>query len=229
VDAAFDDMHRRFPAADWVRDDETARDMAAKAFGEQRWPLPIVLIGSPFHIQVWKALLRIPAGATATYGDVARWAGKPKAYQATGAAIGANPVSLLIPCHRVIAKRRTAHRVSLGPGAQGGDAGHGGGGERSGEVGASTTRLMLIRPEGLDGMVCSGRGLGRLRARRCAAAKRSLSKVSPEQRLLIKTSGRSALRSSSPASAAGGGGARGISSSSKTILQPSGRRCQTRT
>ena len=76
----------------------------------------MVLIGSPFHVQVWKALLRIPAGATATYGDVARWAGKPKAYQATGAAIGANPVSLLIPCHRVIARdgRLTGYHWGLG-------------------------------------------------------------------------------------------------------------------
>ena len=115
-DAAFADMHRRFPAADWVRDDDTAREMAVRAFGEGDGPLPIVLIGSPFHIQVWKALLRIPAGATATYGDVARWAGKPKAFQATGAAIGANPVSLLIPCHRVIARdgRLTGYHWGLG-------------------------------------------------------------------------------------------------------------------
>ena len=64
----------------------------------------MVLIGSPFHIQVWKALLRIPQGATATYGDVAAWAGKPGAFRAIGAAIGANPVSFLIPCHRAIAR-----------------------------------------------------------------------------------------------------------------------------
>ncbi|MCL6499749.1 MAG: methylated-DNA--[protein]-cysteine S-methyltransferase, partial [Firmicutes bacterium] len=63
----------------------------------------IVLIGSPFHIQVWKALLRIPAGRTSTYGQVASWAGAPRAYQATGGAIGANPISLLIPCHRATA------------------------------------------------------------------------------------------------------------------------------
>jgi len=64
LDAAFADMHRRFPAADWIRDDQTARDMAVKAFGDGGGPLPVVLIGSPFHIQVWKALLTIPAGAT---------------------------------------------------------------------------------------------------------------------------------------------------------------------
>ncbi len=103
-DAAFADMHRRFPAADWVRDDEAAAAMALRAFAGEGGPLPLVLIGSPFHIQVWKALLTIPAGRTATYGDVAGWAGKPRAFQAAGAAVGANPVSLLIPCHRVIAR-----------------------------------------------------------------------------------------------------------------------------
>ncbi|ATQ45138.1 methylated-DNA--[protein]-cysteine S-methyltransferase [Caulobacter mirabilis] len=103
-DAAFADMHRRFPAAEWIRDDDAARAIALQAFCGEGGPLPVVLIGSPFHVQVWKALLRIPTGQTATYADVAAWAGKPKAFQAAGAAVGANPVSLLIPCHRVIAR-----------------------------------------------------------------------------------------------------------------------------
>lgn len=101
-DAALADMHRRFPAADWVRDDGAAAAMAVTAFSGGS--VPLVLIGSPFHVQVWKALLRIAPGETATYADVAAWAGKPKAFQAAGAAVGANPVSLLIPCHRVIAR-----------------------------------------------------------------------------------------------------------------------------
>ncbi len=100
----FADMHARFPAADWTRDDQAAQATAVHAFAGGEGPLPIVLIGSPYHVQVWKALLQIPAGETATYGQVASWAGKPKAFQATGGAIGANPISLLIPCHRAIAK-----------------------------------------------------------------------------------------------------------------------------
>jgi len=103
-EATHADMHRRFPAADWVRDDAVAAAAAVQAFAGGHGPMPLVLIGSPFHIQVWKALLRIPAGATSTYGQIAAWAGKPRAYQATGGAIGANPISLLIPCHRAIAK-----------------------------------------------------------------------------------------------------------------------------
>jgi AraC family transcriptional regulator, regulatory protein of adaptative response / methylated-DNA-[protein]-cysteine methyltransferase len=105
-EAAFADMHARFPAARWIRDDGEAAAMAHRAFaaGGEGEPVPVVLMGPPFHVQVWKALLRIPKGATATYADVAGWAGKPGAFRATGAAIGANPISFLIPCHRAIAR-----------------------------------------------------------------------------------------------------------------------------
>ena len=102
--AAFDDMHARWPAARWTRDEAAAAAMARQVFLGGEGSTPVVLIGPPFHVQVWKALLRIPAGRTASYGDVAAWAGKPGACRATGAAIGANPVSFLIPCHRAIAR-----------------------------------------------------------------------------------------------------------------------------
>ena len=103
-EAALADMRRRWPAADWTRDDAAAQDAALSVFAGQGQRLPVVLMGPPFHIQVWKALLRIPEGRTASYADVAALAGKPGAFQATGAAIGANPLSWLIPCHRAIAK-----------------------------------------------------------------------------------------------------------------------------
>ncbi|MDB5439845.1 MAG: 6-O-methylguanine methyltransferase, partial [Caulobacteraceae bacterium] len=101
--ATYADLHRRWPAADWRRDDAATGAFAHRLFvgGEAT---PLALIGPPFHIQVWKALLRIPAGSTATYSQVAEWAGKPGAARATGAAIGANPISLLIPCHRVLSR-----------------------------------------------------------------------------------------------------------------------------
>lgn len=103
-EAAFEDMRRRWPAAEWIRDDAEAAVMAARSFGgEGGEPLPLVLIGPPFHVQVWKALLRIAPGRTASYGAVAAMAGKPGAFRATGAAVGANPISWLIPCHRALA------------------------------------------------------------------------------------------------------------------------------
>lgn len=101
-EAALQDMRRRWPAADWRRDDAGAAALAARAFGDET--VPLELIGPPFHVQVWKALLRIPPGATLSYGEVAALAGKPGAFRATGAAIGANPISWIIPCHRALAR-----------------------------------------------------------------------------------------------------------------------------
>jgi methylated-DNA-[protein]-cysteine S-methyltransferase len=64
--------------------------------------LPLSLRGTPFQEDVWKALLRIPFGETASYKDVAAEVGRPDAVRAVGAANGANPVSLIVPCHRVL-------------------------------------------------------------------------------------------------------------------------------
>ena len=103
--AALEDLRRRWPAAAWARDDALAERHAQGVFGRGAAP-PLYLIGPPFHVQVWKALLRIAPGQTATYGQVAAWAGRPGAHRATGAAIGANPISYLIPCHRAIGADR---------------------------------------------------------------------------------------------------------------------------
>jgi AraC family transcriptional regulator of adaptative response/methylated-DNA-[protein]-cysteine methyltransferase len=70
--------------------------------GDRRRKLRLDLHGTNMQIQVWQALLRIPAGETVTYSDIAREIGKPKAARAVGNAVGSNPISLLIPCHRVI-------------------------------------------------------------------------------------------------------------------------------
>lgn len=67
--------------------------------------------GGNFRIKVWEALLRIPPGRLATYGDVARAVGRPGAERAVGGAVAANPVALLIPCHRVI---RASGRFAVG-------------------------------------------------------------------------------------------------------------------
>lgn len=64
--------------------------------------IPFDLQGTPFQRSVWAALLGIDAGTTRSYGDIARAVGKPVAVRAVGAAVGRNPVSILVPCHRVI-------------------------------------------------------------------------------------------------------------------------------
>ncbi len=65
---------------------------------------PVHLMGTPFQMQVWKLLQEIPYGKTTTYGALATALGKPGASQAVGNAVGRNPVSLIVPCHRVVGK-----------------------------------------------------------------------------------------------------------------------------
>ncbi|MFZ6649595.1 methylated-DNA--[protein]-cysteine S-methyltransferase [Undibacterium sp. TJN25] len=104
--------HRHFKGSDgWVRDDGNAILADVKqqlqeyfAGSRRRFELPLdISSGTPFQQQVWQALLDIPFGATASYGELARRIGKPAAVRAVGAANGRNPVSIIVPCHRVIA------------------------------------------------------------------------------------------------------------------------------
>jgi AraC family transcriptional regulator of adaptative response/methylated-DNA-[protein]-cysteine methyltransferase len=64
----------------------------------------VVLIGTDFEVRVWETLLKIPMGKATTYSDIANTIGKPKAPRAVGAAVGKNPISFVVPCHRVIGK-----------------------------------------------------------------------------------------------------------------------------
>lgn len=83
----------------------TARALDAywNAAGSGRRPgVPLDPAGTAFQQAVWRALRRIPAGATRSYAQIARLAGRPRAARAVGAAIGRNPVSILVPCHRVL-------------------------------------------------------------------------------------------------------------------------------
>jgi methylated-DNA-[protein]-cysteine S-methyltransferase len=69
---------------------------------EEAFDVPLDLRGTPFQVRVWRQLLDIPYGATVSYGEVARAIGNPRASQAVGAAVGKNPVPIVVPCHRVI-------------------------------------------------------------------------------------------------------------------------------
>lgn len=92
---------------DWVEDagafDEPLRQLAEYFDGTRTtFDVRIELHGSPFQRQVWEALLEVPYGGTASYGDIARRVGRPTAARAVGAANGRNPVSIIVPCHRVV-------------------------------------------------------------------------------------------------------------------------------
>ncbi|WP_170973297.1 bifunctional helix-turn-helix domain-containing protein/methylated-DNA--[protein]-cysteine S-methyltransferase [Rhizobium sp. FKY42] len=107
-DACFYDMARRWPNANYAEDADATAPYISRVFDARRWaceePLRVVLIGSDFQIRVWQSLLKIPFGKAVTYSDVARDIGQPTASRAVGAAIGRNPISFVVPCHRALGK-----------------------------------------------------------------------------------------------------------------------------
>ncbi len=97
------DMRARWPNATFVRNEEALRGWVEAAFGSGG-EAQLALMGAPFQIKVWEALLSIPSGYVTTYSDIARSIGSPKAVRAVGTAVGRNPISWLIPCHRALRK-----------------------------------------------------------------------------------------------------------------------------
>lgn len=96
------ELRRRWPAARLERSDGDAREVIDRVFASEAVPLHVR--GTNFQVQVWQALLGIPAGAVACYQDVARGIDRPEAVRAVAGAIAANRIAWLIPCHRVIRK-----------------------------------------------------------------------------------------------------------------------------
>ena len=83
--------------------EQLGRELAEYFAGQrQRFDVPLDLIGTPFQLRVWQALLAIPHGQTRSYAQQARSIGQPTATRAVAAANGANKVSIIVPCHRVI-------------------------------------------------------------------------------------------------------------------------------
>ncbi|MCY4231634.1 MAG: methylated-DNA--[protein]-cysteine S-methyltransferase [Alphaproteobacteria bacterium] len=114
--AGFENMARRWPAATFTEAPSRTAALAERIFRPQGGapPLPLCLHGTNFQIRVWDALLRIPPGALTAYGDVAAAVGAPRAARAVGAAIGRNPISWLVPCHRVIRASGYLHNYEWG-------------------------------------------------------------------------------------------------------------------
>ena len=106
--AALDDMKRRWPRATYVENSARTAAVARRIFDPTQWqqdkPLRVVLIGTDWEVRVWETLLQIPMGRLTTYSDIASKIHKPAAARAVGAAVGKNPVSFVVPCHRVVGK-----------------------------------------------------------------------------------------------------------------------------
>ena len=105
---ALADMRRRWPRAIYREDGAGTAAYARRVFEPTLWrddtPLRVVLIGTDFEIRVWQTLLRIPLGRAATYSGIASHIGRPTAARAVGAAVGKNPISFVVPCHRVLGR-----------------------------------------------------------------------------------------------------------------------------
>lgn len=106
--AALADMRSRWPRAQHVEDARRTAALARRIFDSAEWrpdrPLRVVLIGTDFEVRVWETLLGIPLGRATTYSDIAAKLGSPKASRAVGAAVGKNPISFVVPCHRVLGR-----------------------------------------------------------------------------------------------------------------------------
>lgn len=106
---AEESLRAQFPRAELRRDDEGLQSLVKTVVGrisgrglDDALPLPLDLQGTDFQREVWNQLLKIPAGATCSYLDIAQAINRPKATRAVAQACGANPIAVVVPCHRVV-------------------------------------------------------------------------------------------------------------------------------
>ena len=106
--SALEDMKGRWPNATYAEDTAGTAALAQRIFDTRLWrpdqPLRVVLIGTDFEVRVWETLLKVPMGKAVCYSDIANKIKAPKASRAVGAAVGKNPVSFVVPCHRALGK-----------------------------------------------------------------------------------------------------------------------------
>jgi AraC family transcriptional regulator of adaptative response/methylated-DNA-[protein]-cysteine methyltransferase len=109
------DMTSRWRKADFAENAKRAEEIARVIFEHDgKTEIGLHLLGTPFQIKVWEALLKIPEGKMTTYGTIATRLGDAKASRAVGTAVGRNPVSWLIPCHRVLGSDGALHGYHWG-------------------------------------------------------------------------------------------------------------------
>ena len=108
INVGIENLKKKFPKAKFFKRTDKLQKDALKVISQEKLGdfggVKVHLLGTPFQLKVWEALLKIPMGCLTTYGDIADIIGKPNASRAVGTAIGRNPIALLIPCHRVIQK-----------------------------------------------------------------------------------------------------------------------------
>ncbi|HEY2070526.1 MAG TPA: methylated-DNA--[protein]-cysteine S-methyltransferase [Rhizomicrobium sp.] len=114
-DAMLADMRARWPKAVYRRDDARTRALSDRIFDPERHgEVGLHLLGTPWQIKVWQALLTIPSGKVTSYRAIAQTVADPKSLRAVGTAVGRNPISWLIPCHRVLGSDGALHGYHWG-------------------------------------------------------------------------------------------------------------------
>jgi len=101
--AVLKNWKKQWPRTEFAKDQKTTRKVLQKVLGKTSGGLKVQMTGTGFQQKVWKELLKVPPGETVSYAELARRVKMPKAARAIGNAMGANPVPILVPCHRVIA------------------------------------------------------------------------------------------------------------------------------
>ena len=147
--SAWTELQQAWPRANFRRDKAAAANLVEKIFAtpqkrDPNRPLRAFVRGSPFQVRVWRALLRIPSGSLTTYGRLATAMGCPAAARAVGTAVGSNPISYLIPCHRVIRETGILGNYRWGP-------------DRKRAIVAWESAATSARSEAIDGMVSARR------------------------------------------------------------------------
>lgn len=99
---ALGNLQKAFPGVHFKAEAQPVHLDFLKAFSKEPVALTFHLLGTPFQLDVWNALLNIPFGGTTTYGALAATIGRPKAFRAVGSAVGDNPIFFAVPCHRVL-------------------------------------------------------------------------------------------------------------------------------
>jgi AraC family transcriptional regulator of adaptative response/methylated-DNA-[protein]-cysteine methyltransferase len=103
---ALADMMARWPQARYEENPAQTEPHMRRIFNPREWrpeqPVRLVLIGTDFEVRVWETLMKIPMGCAVSYADIARHLGQPTASRAVGSAVGRNPISFVVPCHRVL-------------------------------------------------------------------------------------------------------------------------------
>lgn len=104
-DGALKEVHKNWPGAELIEDVASTVFLVQKIFSEKEQSLSLFVKGTDFQVAVWKALLALKEGSVTSYSAVAKTIGKPAAIRAAASAVGDNPISYVIPCHRVVSKR----------------------------------------------------------------------------------------------------------------------------